>query len=236
MGTDPWAAYALDPRDPGHAHLRAADQDRAVTCQLLAEAYAEGRLDLHEHDERAEAAQQVRTLGELVPLLADLVPLVPPAPGSSAALSRASRTELERRAQQEWAKERRAAVMGFVAPSLITSAVFLGVVLATPAGWHFPWPLVVMAVTLANLVRVHVQRRDIVEDRLASLERKQAKALAKQAKARPALGAGDRERLDPEAVRAATELARRKAREAARAVEQDVVRRVNQRFRPPPAP
>ena len=49
----------------------------------------------------------------------------------------------------------------------------------------------------------------------------------------PSIGSGEREKLDPEALRAASELARQKARDAARVVEQDVVRRFNQKFRPP---
>ena len=82
-------------------------------------------------------------------------------------------------------------------------------------------------VTFLNVLRVHVAREDIVASELASLEKKRAKearALAKESAAR--------QRLDPHAIQAASELARRKALEAARTVEQDVVRRFNERFRP----
>ncbi len=178
LDADAWASFAHDPRDPAHAVLRAGDADRVLTANLLTEAYAEGRIDLAEHDERAELAQSARLLGDLVPLLDDLVPVLPPSPSTSAGLTVAARADLEVRAHQEWAAQRRSAVMGFIAPTLITWA-------------------------------------------------------AKQAKARRSIGSGEREKLDPEALRAASELARQKARDAARVVEQDVVRRFNQKFRPP---
>jgi hypothetical protein len=233
LDADAWASFAHDPRDPAHAVLRAGDADRVLTANLLTEAYAEGRIDLAEHDERAELAQSARLLGDLVPLLDDLVPVLPPSPSTSAGLTVAARADLEVRAHQEWAAQRRSAVMGFIAPTLITWAVFVAIVLSNPDAWHFPWPLIVMAATGVNLLRVHVQRADIVADNLESLEKKRAKALAKQAKARRSIGSGEREKLDPEALRAASELARQKARDAARVVEQDVVRRFNQKFRPP---
>lgn len=233
MGLDvaSWSAFSHDPRDPAYTHLRAADSDRITAAHLLGEAYAEGRIDLEEHDERAGLARSARSLGDLVPLLEDLVPVLPPSPTSSAALTVAARADLEARAVAEWESQRRAAVMGFIAPTLITWAVFLGIVLSS--GWHFPWPLIVMAVTAVNLLRVQVRRADLVADNLEQLEKKRAKALAKQAKQRKALPSAERERLDPDAVRAASELARQKARDAARVVEQDVVRRFNERFRPP---
>ena len=181
LDADAWASFAHDPRDPAHAVLRAGDADRVLTANLLTEAYAEGRIDLAEHDERAELAQSARLLGDLVPLLDDLVPVLPPSPSTSAGLTVAARADLEVRAHQEWAAQRRSAVMGFIAPTLITWAVFVAIVLSNPDAWHFPWPLIVMAATGVNLLRVHVQRADIVADNLESLEKKRAKALAKQA-------------------------------------------------------
>ena len=88
-----------------------------------------------------------------------------------------------------------------------------------------------------NLLRVLLTRTDIVEAKVAELEKKQARAQAKQAKAErkqreSELSWSDRERLDPVAVRTAAEIARQRAREAALAIEQDVVRRVNARFGP----
>jgi hypothetical protein len=224
LDADAWSAFAHDPRDPAHSRLRAGDADRFTAVHLLAEAYAEGRLDLEEHDQRADLVRDARLLGELVPLLDDLVPRLSAPQG----LVRATPAELRARAEQEWASDRRQAVLGFLAPSLICWAVYATLAWGeSPADWQLPWPLIVTVVTFLNVLRVHVAREDIVASELASLEKKRAKearALAKESAAR--------ERLDPQAVQAASELARRKAWEAARSVEQDVVRRFNERFRP----
>lgn len=226
LDADAWGAFAHDPRDPAHARLRAGDADRFTAVHLLAEAYAEGRLDLEEHEQRADLVRDARLLGELVPLLDDLVPRLSAPQGRG--LVRATPAELRARAEQEWASDRRQAVLGFLAPSLICWAVYATLAWGeSPADWQLPWPLIVTVVTFLNVLRVHVAREDIVASELASLEKKRAKearALAKESAAR--------ERLDPQAVQAASELARRKALEAARTVEQDVVRRFNERFRP----
>lgn len=226
LDADAWSAFAHDPRDPAHARLRASDADRFTAAHLLAEAYAEGRLDLEEHDQRADLARDARLLDDLVPLLEDLVPRLTAPQGRG--LVRATPAELRARAEQEWARDRRQAVLGFLAPSLICWAVYATLSWGeSPADWQLPWPLIVTVVTFLNVLRVHVAREDIVASELAALEKKRAKearALAKESAAR--------ERLDPHAVQAASDLARRKALEAARSVEQDVVRRFNQRFRP----
>jgi hypothetical protein len=64
--------------------MRASDADRDRVAEALREAYAEGRLDVEEHNERIELAYKAKTLGELSPLLSDLpqrhvTPLISPA-------------------------------------------------------------------------------------------------------------------------------------------------------------
>lgn len=54
--------------------MRAADRDRERTVEILREAYAEGRLDHTELDERTGAAFRARTWGELRRLVADIPP------------------------------------------------------------------------------------------------------------------------------------------------------------------
>lgn len=54
--------------------MRAADRDRERTVEILREAYAEGRLDHTELDERTDAAFRARTWGELRRLTADIPP------------------------------------------------------------------------------------------------------------------------------------------------------------------
>ncbi len=52
--------------------MRASDADREKVAQVLQRAHGEGRLDLHELDERLAATYAAKTYGELVPLTADL--------------------------------------------------------------------------------------------------------------------------------------------------------------------
>jgi Domain of unknown function (DUF1707) len=51
--------------------IRASDQDRENSAELLVEAYALGRLSREELDERATAAYSATTWGELRDLIAD---------------------------------------------------------------------------------------------------------------------------------------------------------------------
>lgn len=68
---------------PRRLELRVADSDRRAVADVLAEHYAEGRLDATEHQERVGQAMAARTGADLVPLLADLPPLSPEAePGA----------------------------------------------------------------------------------------------------------------------------------------------------------
>ncbi|MYM20710.1 DUF1707 domain-containing protein [Brevibacterium sp. 5221] len=53
--------------------LRASDGDRGVVFDALGEAYAAGLIDSDEHAQRLEAAGDVKTLGDILPLLQDLV-------------------------------------------------------------------------------------------------------------------------------------------------------------------
>ena len=72
-----WASFSHDPRLGPNAALRATDGDRDVVHQVLADAYADGRLDREEFDTRTAQTAAARTLGELPPLLADLVAPTP---------------------------------------------------------------------------------------------------------------------------------------------------------------
>ncbi|WP_435207160.1 DUF1707 SHOCT-like domain-containing protein [Micromonospora sp. bgisy143] len=57
--------------------MRAADADRETVAERLRVALNEGRLDLHEYDERLQRAYAARTYGELDVLLTDLPPVTP---------------------------------------------------------------------------------------------------------------------------------------------------------------
>jgi hypothetical protein len=61
----------------GRDEMRAADADRETVAERLRVALNEGRLDLHEYDERLQRAYAARTYGELDVLLTDLPPVTP---------------------------------------------------------------------------------------------------------------------------------------------------------------
>ena len=86
-----WSSFTHDPRDARFTGIRASDQDRAVVAEVLAEAYADGRLDRDEYDERSERVSGIRVLGDVNGLLSDLV--APPVSGQRS-LVHASRRDL----------------------------------------------------------------------------------------------------------------------------------------------
>jgi hypothetical protein len=63
----------VTPGEPGHSPAtRASDQERDAVLQRVQQAFAEGRLDDAEFDERMRAALTARTHGDLDVLLTDL--------------------------------------------------------------------------------------------------------------------------------------------------------------------
>jgi len=66
--------------------IRVSDQDRDHVAQILQAAFAEGRLDDDEFDERMRAALTARTSADLEVLSADL-PAAAPRPGSATAVA-----------------------------------------------------------------------------------------------------------------------------------------------------
>ena len=162
-----WRRFEHDPRDPAYAGLRASDRDRAVVHDVLAEAYAEGRIDRDELDERTTQVDTAKTYGDLVPPLRDLtVDAAVPTPHMS------SREDLQRKAVAHYRDTLREAVMAFLVPNLICWAIWF------MTGHHgFIWPIFVLIPTVGNLVRVGASKQSIIDSRVEKLERRQAKAL-----------------------------------------------------------
>lgn len=164
-----WTQFAHDPRIPANAAMRASDRDRAVIETVLADAFAEGRLDRVEYDERADAALASRTLGDLLPLVSDL-------PAAQAAQS-----SIADDAERAFVQARRQAVWGFLSATLICWVIWT----ATSFGGdgfnaQFPWPLFVMLGTGLNAGRVMWQKDEIIESETRRLEKKERKALEKR--------------------------------------------------------
>jgi hypothetical protein len=88
------ASSPLTPRPTGPGsqipEVRASDRERDAATHRLQEAFAEGRLDDAEFDERMRSALSARNRGDLDRLLADL-PAATPAASPAAAVSRPAR-------------------------------------------------------------------------------------------------------------------------------------------------
>lgn len=162
-----WRRFEHDPRDPAYAGVRASDRDRAVVHDALAEAYAEGRIDRDELEERTAQVDVAKTYGDLVPPLHDLM-----VDAATPAVSLASRPDLQRQAEGYYKEKRGEAIMGFLIPNLICWAIWLFL-----GADDFLWPIFVLIPTGGNLVRVITSKQSIVDARVEKLERKQAKAL-----------------------------------------------------------
>jgi hypothetical protein len=166
-----YSGFAQDPRVPAHAGLRASDSDRERIRAVLADAFADGRLDRGEYDERADALVGTRSLGDLPVLVSDLVP-VP--------LEAATPADLHARAVHTWEVERRRALLRCLGPSLICWVIWLATSLGS-GGLQWPWPLFVTLGTAFPAIRTLVSRDDTVEEELRRLQRAQARALRPEA-------------------------------------------------------
>jgi DUF1707 SHOCT-like domain len=147
--------------------MRASDRDRAVVHDVLASAYAEGRLDRDELDERTAAVTAAKTYGELLPPINDLT-----ADATPARFTPAPSGDLQRQARLYYGEKLREAFFGFLIPNLIVWAIWF------MAGHNgFVWPIFVLIPTGANLARVVASRSSIIEERVRKLERRRAKEL-----------------------------------------------------------
>lgn len=164
----------------GREEMRAADGDRQQVADRLRTALDEGRLELHEYDERLQRAYAAKTYGELDVLLADLPGsrAVPPGAGSGNPTA-------------EWLGQVWSAWVFVVG---ITSAVWLVSCLAS--GWQYYWPVWVAVPWGMVLVFVSVAGLAGGEPR-KMVEKRERKALAKKHKALGAAGAEQAGQPDP---------------------------------------
>ena len=176
----PWQDFTQDPRTPAGAALRASDRDRAVATDVLAEAYADGRLTREEYDERSGAASAAKTLGDLVPPLSDLV-AVDAVPVSRDELVLRDPEALRAQAVARFESQRREALWGFLVPSLICWAIWLFIAIG-PHGFQpgFPWPIFVTLGTGGNAARMLFNREGMIAEQQRQLERKLEKRVRRQ--------------------------------------------------------
>lgn len=119
---------------PNGPDVRVGDAEREAVVARLQAALAEGRLELHEFEERSSAAYAAKTEGQLVPLTSDLpanVGLVPKSPAvpSTAEVMSQRRRRLLTGAELAW-----------VRLSVILTAVWAAVSIAQTELTPF-WPI-----------------------------------------------------------------------------------------------
>jgi hypothetical protein len=172
----------------GREEMRAADADRQAVADALKTALDEGRLDLHEYDERLQQAYAAKTYGDLDGLLDDLpvaagVPVQVPAPAPVAPQAREDATR--RWLLHVWSS--------YVPTVAITVAIWVVSSLAAGDPLYFwpvwvagPWGLVLIWQTVAGLSQGEPQKWQAKLDRAEQKKqiKRQRKALEAEAIAR----------------------------------------------------
>ncbi|WBB74448.1 DUF1707 domain-containing protein [Micromonospora sp. WMMD1128] len=142
----------------GHREMRAADRDREATAERLRVALEEGRLGLHEYDERLARAYAARTYGELDEVVADLpgvapversalAPTPPPAPVDPAAPAGAGAAGTPVKSGGSEAPETRSRLLWIWMPWLRVAAILVPIwLISAVASGHVAgvWPLWVL--------------------------------------------------------------------------------------------
>jgi ferric-dicitrate binding protein FerR (iron transport regulator) len=128
--------------------LRAGDEDRDRTISLIREAYAEGRLDGDEFQERMGQAQQARTFGDLDALVRDLPGRTAVAPQPDPPSVPAEADEHRRKMRSGWAAWAGAAIM----TNVIWAATWVSGGGSAPNYWPIwvmgPWGAVMVIATI----------------------------------------------------------------------------------------
>ncbi|OMC53270.1 hypothetical protein A5745_22320 [Mycobacterium sp. IS-2888] len=116
---------------------RAGDRDRQRTAARLGQALAQGYLELHDYDQRLQAAYQAHTTGDLKQLLTDLP------------LDRIRRADPRRRAARRAAA--RLGVRIHLTAFVAMAAIVLTVWAATGVAYFWPiWPILGAAIGLVS--------------------------------------------------------------------------------------
>jgi hypothetical protein len=174
----------------GRDEMRAADADRQVVADQLKAALDEGRLDLHEYDERLQQAYAAKTYGGLRPLLEDLPAATVPVPvqrrpGDALAppVVTASDAQLARR----WVLEVWSSWVPVVG---VTSAIWLIASIAAGELLFFwpiwvagPWGAILVLTTVAGLANGEPRKsaENKARKEQAKLLKRERKALAAEA-------------------------------------------------------
>lgn len=159
----------------GRDQMRAGDADRERVVEQLRAALDEGRLDLHEFDERLQAAYAAKTYGDLDALLTDLPVAAPPVPKGPAPVAPAGHPT------GEWLVH---VWQGLVPTALVLTAIWVisGMGDYWPVWVIGPWGLILLWQTIAGLVSGAPRR--MVEERAAkALQEREAEEHKRERKA-----------------------------------------------------
>jgi hypothetical protein len=172
MPSDVWARFEHDPRSPQGARLRASDRDRDVALEVLAQAFADGRLDHQEYDDRSTAVTSAKLLGDVVPHLEDLVPHEPGTSLVGHDAGALAGVDVHQEAVRRWAKDRREALSGLIGLAVITWTIWAVVMFG-----EFAWPIFPTVAAAVNVLRIQLQKQDMVEENERKLLKRRQKAL-----------------------------------------------------------
>jgi Domain of unknown function (DUF1707) len=126
-------------RQPDPIRMRASDADRHQITERLKGALDEGRLSLHEYDDRVKRAYEALTYADLMPLVTDL-----PTPGLSAADVHAKRAAERRREARRLPTALMVLWTIWVAVMAVNLVVWVLVEWTADGGVH-PWPVWLLA-------------------------------------------------------------------------------------------
>lgn len=129
-----------DNRPERRPEMRAADSDRDQIAERLADALAEGRLDMGEYDARLAQAMGAKTLGELERIVDDLP------------LSR-SQVEQEQKAAEERRRDAARKAMldrwrGWIGIAVLLNVIWLFTVISS-GHFNFYWPAIPLGIMAA---------------------------------------------------------------------------------------
>jgi hypothetical protein len=167
----------------GREEMRAADADRQAVADRLRAALDEGRLELHEYDERLQRAYAAKTYGDLDGLLADL-PVMAPAPVPAAPVTRGDHVTAHW-LMHVWS--------GWFPAVAVTTAIWAVMSLAAGDALYYwpiwvagPWGVVLLWQTISGLATGQPRKMAEARERreLAKQRKRERKALEAEAIAR----------------------------------------------------
>lgn len=127
-----------DNRPERRPDMRAADSDRDQIAERLADALAEGRLDLGEYDTRLQQAMTAKTLGELERIVDDL-------PLSKAQLER-ERLAAEERRRNAARKAMLDRWRGWLGIAVLLNVIWLFTVINSGFEFQTYWPAIPLGI------------------------------------------------------------------------------------------